>query len=523
MPSVSAPGGGSSPPAAQGISSTEPPIEPPPPGGAGHPADEGRVRAASTQHAPHRPRDTGYSSVLANRHYRNVLYAQFVSNVGTWIEAFAIQMIVARLTGKLDDIGWLTFAQTAPIAILGLLGGVMADRVNRRTLLVVTQLIAGCVALGVAAVAWYPFQDPRTAVNWLLALGVLNGMVMAFNFPAWQVLTPRLVPREHLSRAIALNGIQFNLARVVGPALAGAWLARYASTPLFVFNALTFFGMALVVLRTPDAPPGRQDGLAVWRQILEAWKFIWGGAGPRAVFLAQVIISLLAAPLVRLLSLYTIDVYGLDKGRAEAAAGTLLAVQGVGAVLGGLALRYIPWWYPKHHFIPVAVTSLGMSIGLFSMTTSLWAGYAAMLVCGFFWIWSFNQSWAAMQLLAPDPMRGRILSLTTVASFGATAVGAAAAGILGESLKRGEVLDPSGATQAVVAALGVPLIVGGIFMLIRRTPEVDGMPRLNRLPFRQRYSIVHAVLATEHRPPAPPPPSLSTEPQAAETTTTRGL
>lgn len=456
-----------------------------------------------------------FGQVLAHRHYRNILFAQFVSNLGTWTEAFLLQLWVAKVTGRMDDQGALAAAQSLPIAVLGLLGGVVADRVNRRTLLFVTQLLAGLVAIAVVVVSIVfagvnSNEDPgaRTLVGWIMALGAVNGAVMAFNFPAWQVLTPRLVPRDHLSRAIALNGIQFNLARMLGPAAAGFLVAQLTLftdkpyTPLLAFNALSFFLMAWVVLSTPDSPAPPNDGQPVWSQIRDARRFILSNRGPLAVFAAQVIISFLAAPLVRLLSLYVLSVYKLDAKRATEAAGMLLALQGLGAVIGGLALRWIPPWYPKHHFIPVAVLGLGATLALFATTTSLWAGYAVMLVCGFFWIWAFNQSWAAMQLLAPDAMRGRVLAITTVASFGATAIGAFLAGAAGEFLKSSGLLSPGAATQAVVAGLGLPLILAGIVMLMFRTPEVDGHPRLpaGRRPSR---NVIRAILAVEHWPRSP--------------------
>ncbi|MBY0307718.1 MAG: MFS transporter, partial [Phycisphaerales bacterium] len=310
-----------------------------------------------------------FSDVWRNRHYRRVISAQFLSNVGTWMEMFAISMFVAQATGRLDDQGGLGLVQQLPIALLGIAGGLMADRVNRRTLLVYTQVLAGVVALGVAIVSTVEFEQARTAVNWLFALGLLNGCVLAFNFPAWQVLTPRLVPREQLGRAIALNGILFNLARVVGPAAAG-WLVaavghiggleRYASAPCFLFNAASFFFVAWVVSRSPDSPPPPHDGRSLARQLKPAWQFIIHKPGPRTVMFTQVLLSFLAAPLVRMLSLFVIDVYGIrEKQAAEAAAGMLLAVQGVGAVIGGLSLRLVPPWYPKHHFMPLSVALLG--------------------------------------------------------------------------------------------------------------------------------------------------------------------
>lgn len=446
-----------------------------------------------------------FRQVWANTHYRRVIKAQFLSNVGTWMEMFAISMFVAKATGRLDDQGALGLVQQLPIAVLGIAGGLAADRFNRRGLLVYTQVLAGLVAVGVMVVSVVQFQSPRTAVNWLLALGVLNGVVLAFNFPAWQVLTPRLVPPEQLGKAIALNGIQFNLARVVGPAAAGYFVALighipgfgpYASAPCFAFNALSFFFVAWVVSTTPDCPAPPPDGQPIRDRLAEAWRFLIRGRGPRAVLLAQVLLSFLAAPLVRMLSLFVIDVYRLDTAKAEAAGGTLLAIQGIGAVVGGIALKWVPHWYPRHHFVPLSVMALGLSMTLFSMTTSLAAGCATMAVCGFFWIWAFNQSWSAMQILAPDHMRGRVLSIVTVLAFTATAIGALLSGVGGEALK--SVFTPKAATQLSVGALSAVLFLAGLVMMMIRTPEVDGLDRNGHRTFDP--DLREAILARRFRP-----------------------
>jgi MFS family permease len=465
------------------------------------------------------PAEVTFGDVLANTHYRNILFAQFFSNVGTWMEMFVIQMFLARLTGSLADQGILTAFQQVPIFALGIAGGLLADRVDRRRMLVVTQVLAGIVALGVAWVLWHDFASPRHAVWALWALGGLHGCVMAFNFPAWQVLTPRLVPRVQLTKAITLNGIQFNTARIVGPAVAGFALALIAGPPLLVFNAITFLVMGAVVLTTPPTPAPAPSDVPVARQLTEAVAVAWRHKGIRAVFFAQVLASMLAAPLVRLLSLFAIDVYKLPSVgphraavsgeavplsftgplTAENAAGLMLAVQGLGAVVGGLSLRYVPSWYPKHHLIPLAIAALGLSICIFSLTTSPWAGFVAMFICGYFWIWTFNQSWAAVQLLAPDAMRGRVLAFVTVAGFGATALGAFGAGWFGELLKARQVLSSAGATQLTVAVLGFPLMVAGIVMMLHRVPEVDNMsPRPDGRP--PSRSLWKAITASEHRP-----------------------
>ncbi|MBL8759512.1 MAG: MFS transporter, partial [Phycisphaerae bacterium] len=338
-------------------------------------------------------------------------------------------------------------------------------------------------------------------VSPLIILAACNGAIAAFNMPAWQVLTPRLVPRDELTRAITVNGVQFNLTRVIGPALAGVAMSSWGTTPLFMVNAVSFLGVVLTAMTTPDAPAPAHDGMRAWRQVHAALRFIFLSKGPLAVFVAMTLMSLLAAPLVRVLSLFVIDVFQPGKEMEEAAGGYLLAVQGLGAVLGGLALKYIPDWYPKHHFIPLSVMACGLSVTAFALTTTLWAGYLAMFVCGFFWIWAFNQSWAAMQHLVSDAMRGRVLALANVFSFGATALGSVALGLIGESLKHKWGWSAGAATQASVAALSIPLMLAGLVMLLRRTPEVDGPMRGQ--PGKGGIDVVEAITARSHRPSAP--------------------
>ena len=462
--------------------------------------------------------------VLRHKHYRNVFCASFVSNTGNWMEMVGIQMIVAKETGSLKMLGYFAAAQLLPILVLGILGGVVADRVNRKKLLVTTQAMLMVLAGLVAVAAYFSSSLPDITllgkhgaasglVSALLVLSVLQGIVIAFNMPGWQVLTPRLVPKSELTRAINLNGIQFNAARVAGPALAGLILWKVGTTPLFIINTVTFMAVLIAISTTPDAPaPERDRTRSTRHEIGEAAAFIFKGRGPLAVFAAMVMMSLLAAPLMRMMPLYVIDVYGIHERDADWATGMLISVLGIGAVLGGLALRYLPSWYPKHHFIPVALFGAGVSITLFSLTTTLAWGYVAMFVVGAFWIWGFNPAWAAMQHLVSDGMRGRVLAIANVAAFGVTAFGNVAAGWLGESVEAWLATGVAGewaqtqakalGRHAAVGVLALMLACAGVVMMIFRVPEVDGLPRIKGVR-RSRLDFVEALLARQHWPVNP--------------------
>jgi hypothetical protein len=226
--------------------------------------------------------------------------------------------------------------------------------------------------------------------------------------------------------------------------------------------------------------------------------------------MAMVLMSLLAAPLIRMMPLYVIDVYGLNGSGAESATGTLISVLGVGAVLGGLGLKFIPAWYPKHHFIPMAVTGAGLSITAFGLTSSLWAGYIVVLFVGLFWIWGFNPAWAAMQGLVSDAMRGRVMAIANVAAFGVTAAGNIAAGYLGEGVQSLLAGGRVGAfsqqqatvigTHAAVAGLSALLFVTGLAMLIWRVPEVDGLKPGDPGYGPARRNLWDGITARAHRP-----------------------
>ena len=447
--------------------------------------------------------------VLRHKHFRNVWLAAMVSNTGNWMELLGVQMLVAHETRSLKMLGYLAAAHLTPILALGLVGGVLADRVNRRTLLVVTQIMLMMIAAMLAAVAYFGAPPigwmlgiESDLVAALLVLSVVQGIVMAFNMPAWQVLTPRLVPRAELTKAITLNGVQFNLARVVGPALGGYIMAAPApwggATPLFAINTVTFLAVVIAVISTPDAPAPPHHGEHPWRQLARAVGFITKNKGPLLVFFAMFLMSLLAAPLVRLLPMYAIDVYGLGMADADRVVGTLLALLGIGAVIGGLLLKFIPAWYPKHHFIPMSLSGAGLTICLFGMTGSPLWGYITMFFCGVFWIWGFNQTWAAMQHLVEDSMRGRVMATANVASFGATAIGTAAAGWLGEAVW-GWSGDKAAGTHAAVGVMAVALLCAGVVGLLWRVPEVDG-PEVAYKPGTNRRSLLEGLTARSHWP-----------------------
>lgn len=423
--------------------------------------------------------------------------ASIVTNIGNWMEMVGVQWSMSEATLAKDwaeshrpgapiMMGYLAAAQMAPILALGLVGGIVADRVDRRNMLVLTQFLMMLIAAALCAAAYLNLTTPMV----LIGLGFLNGVAMAFNMPAWGVLTPRLVPREHLADAIVLNGLQFNLARVAGPAIAGALLLWWGSSVLFLINTLSFLGVIFAVASTPKAPPPPPDGSHPWQLLMQAMRFSFHTRGPRALVLAIVVFSLLGTPLLRMLPIIVSEVY---RERADSF-GILLAI--MGAVTGALTVKRIPQWYPRHHLIPLSVLVGGIATAMTAAAPTLALAAAPMFVCGLFWMLTFNTSFAALQLLVEDRMRGRVMSIANVLSFGAMPVGALICGLIGEAVS-GKKGDGPG-TQIGLVCLGVTLAIAGVVMLTWRTPEVDGL-KPGEPGFERKPGLLRGLTARSHR------------------------
>jgi len=437
-------------------------------------------------------------------HFRLFWFASLGSYLGNWFEFIGTQWIVAKATDSTLWLAYIGAAQLLPTLVLGPLGGVVADRVNRRTLLVVTQALMMLIALGFYAVVIAGVATPTV----LLMLSLAQGLVVAFNNPAWQVLIPRLVPREYLVRAITLQGIGFNAARAVGPALAGVIMGAAGPAWLFLVNAVSFVGVLVAVARTPDAPAPTRDGRRILdlrtftRDMREAGAFIFGNPGPRATLLAIVVFATFATPILRFLPLFVTQVYRME----EATFGLLTGVMGIGAVAGGLLLGRVPPWYPKHHFIPYSILMGGVWILLFSIVDDVRLAGVYMFFVGVFWMWTFNSSMAALQLLTPDDIRGRVMAVCNAISLGLMPAGAFIASGVGHGLAT--LISPGDATiahEGLATQLGLTfvsliLVAAGIVMLVWRTPEVDGLkpgdPGYDRQP-----GFLRGIFAPAHRPP----------------------
>jgi MFS family permease len=426
--------------------------------------------------------------VLRNRSFLLFWLGAYVSNTGNWTENAAQSWAVTSQTAGNPHQGLyveiLQFADFCPVLILALLAGVISDRVNRKTWLIILQSAACVLGVGLAAAAFMGKANPFVVIVFTF----LEGIVWALNGPVFLAMVPSLVPRNDLHRALALNSIQFNMARLCGPMLAAAIIGIAGIAGAFTLNAVTFLPLLVVLLFfIPSIPqPPRTETTSMREDIREGLRFVWKHQGTRRLTIMGLIFMFLSAPLQGLLPVFAQSV--LNGG--PVLFGLMLSAIGLGSILGAFSLAYIPSYYPRHHLIPLSMGVFAIVGLLFSFSTVPALSLLILVASGMCWLLSLNASNTANQLLATDANRGRVLSIMLLAQQGGMPLGHLFAGFLTHYMSPQWVLRLMLGTLLVVMA----------FFLFRREPAIDSMSRrrLGKMPFRD--AVWEAITAASHRP-----------------------
>ena len=363
---------------------------------------------------------------LRSPDYRRFLTGVFVSNVGSWMQSTALGWLVIALTNSPALLGVVSAATTAPVLLLVLYAGVLADRVDRRRLLSGSQVAQGLCAGALALLTMI-----HVIAFWQIAvLALLAGSAQALGMPAFQAIVPALVGREAVGNAIALNSAQFNLSRVVGPMIAGVLIGLVGESTSFWLNALSF-GAVVYVLTTIRIPseaalPSVEQGL--WGRLTDGLVYV------RRERVLLYLLVLAAVPTIFLLPYFTLlPVFARDVLEIGAPGlGLLTASMGTGALLGALAVAVLR---PAGGDGRLMLGGLAvMCLGVVAFALSTWVPFSclALAIIGAAQQWYFNSANTLVQLLSPGRLRGRILSVYILTSFGVTPVGSLAAGALAQ-------------------------------------------------------------------------------------------
>ena len=386
-------------------------------------ADPPRPTTASA--AAPLPRRGGTFASLRHRNFRLWFAGQLVSLFGTWMQATAQSFLIFELTRSPAYLGYVGFASGMPTWLLMLYGGVVADRMPRRTLLVYTQVCMMGLALALAAVTFAGAVAPWHVVALAAALGVAN----AFDAPARQAFVVDLVPREDLTNAIALNATMFNAATTLGPAAAGLVYATLGPAWCFTINGLTFLAViaALLLMRLPASAPAGRAG-RTGEDLREGLRYAVAHRPVRVLILVVGLLSLLGISVGTLIPAWTVKIL---HGNA-ATNGLLHSARGVGAVASALFIASVGSRVPRGRLLGAGMLAVPAALLAFAGARRISLALTTMAVVGAAMILVMNLANAMVQSTVPDDLRGRVMSLYSLVFFGAMPVGALWAGALAE-------------------------------------------------------------------------------------------
>ncbi|HET6965467.1 MAG TPA: MFS transporter [Acidimicrobiales bacterium] len=388
---------------------------------------------------------------LRHRNFALIWVSALLSNVGSWMQTVAVGILVTARTGQPGWTGLVAAAGFLPIGLLSPVGGVMADRMDRRRWLFTTTCGETAFASALAVLAWTGHPSP--AVVTLLVLG--GGAMAAIGFPAYQAMMPDLVPGSELGAAISLSSAQFNLGRVIGPALAGVAIVAGGYELAFALNAASFLAVliALKLVKLP-AQLAAGDTASLRRRLAEGARATLHNRGARFAVALISVVALTASPFIALVPAIALEVFH------SKATGTsvLITAQGVGAVAGALAITPLVTRFGRRRVLIGDLVAVSAFLVLYGLAPTLWVGAVALLLVGASYIGVLAGCNTIVQLHAPAELRGRMLGIYMMALGILYPVGAMAQGWLaGWAGLR--VVTAAGAVL-LLALLGVGLAVG---------------------------------------------------------------
>jgi MFS family permease len=366
---------------------------------------------------------------LKHRNYRLWFMGQGVSLIGTWMQTMAQQILVYRLTGSVVALGMINFLPLIPLVPLALWGGSLSDRVSRRSIVLVTQVISLVQAVILAALTW----TGAVQVWHVYALTLLLGAVNAIDMPARQALTVDLVDgKEDLTNAIGLNSAIFNGARALGPALAGVAVATTGEAMAFLLNALSFLAVIISLLfmrNMPKKPMVEVQKAKVGGHMMEGVRYALKQQSVLVLISLVAVSAFLSMPYSTLMPVFASDVlnqsaapvvdflcegqYPLLRCQAPEALtlGILMTAVGIGAVTGALLVASLPNGARRGRMLTIGNLTFPIFLLIFASSRSFALSLIALLGVGVCFVWQNALANTLLQIITPDHMRGRVMSL----------------------------------------------------------------------------------------------------------------
>jgi MFS family permease len=387
---------------------------------------------------------------LRHRNFRLFFAGQLISLIGTWMQTVAQSWLVYRLTGSSALLGMVGFAGQVPVFLISPLGGLIADRHSRQRTVIATQTSAMVLAFIFAALT----LTGNIQVWQIFVLAALLGIVNAFDIPARQAFLVEMVGRDDLINAIALNSSMFNGARIIGPAIAGILVAAIGEDWCFFANGVSYIAViiGLILMTIPPAAARVHEGSAA-SHIIEGFRFVAHTAPIRALLLLLGLVSITGMPYAVLMPIFADKIFHAG----ARGLGILMGFSGLGALMGALTLATRREVKGLGRWVAISCGVFGASLIVFAFSRSFWLAAAGLVPVGFAMMTQMGASNTLIQTMAPDRLRGRVMSIYSMMFMGMAPVGALLAGIIAERV----------GAPFTVAAGGVIAIAGSIAFGLR--------------------------------------------------------
>jgi MFS family permease len=342
--------------------------------------------------------------------------------MGTWMTRLATSWLVYRLTGSAFLLGIVGFAGQIPTFLLAPFAGVLVDRLNRRDVLVVTQFLAMLQSLALAFLT----LTRHINIQQIIWLSAFQGTINAFDMPGRQSFLVQMVEdRQDLGNAIAINSSMVNMARLVGPSVAGAIIAISNEGYCFLIDGISYLAVigSLLAMRV-DAAMVKRTTDTMLDQLKEGWSYVSGFVPIRVILLLFAVVSLMGWPFTVLMPIFAANIL---KGGPHTL-GFLMGALGIGALVSAVSLAMRKSVVGLGRMIPISTAALGVGLILFGMSRLLWVSLLLMLVCGFGMMQQMAASNTIIQTIVEENKRGRVMSFYTVAFVGMAPFGSLLAG-----------------------------------------------------------------------------------------------
>jgi MFS family permease len=406
---------------------------------------------------------------LRHRNFRLYFGGQTVSLIGTWMTRIATSWLVYRLTGSALLLGTVSFAGQIPTFIFAPFAGVWVDRLDRRQVLVWTQALSMIQSLALAALT----LSGHITIPWILILAISQGIINAFDMPGRQAFTVQMVEdRADLSNAIAINSSMVNVARLVGPSLAGMLIAATSEGWCFLVDGVSYIAViaSLLAMRIHQQQL-RRETASMWFELHEGWKYVSAFVPIRIILSLFALVSLVGMPLVVLMPIEAAKVL---HGGAHTL-GFLMGAMGLGALISALSLAARKTVRGLIRIIPIAALLFGFGLIGFGLSRSLWLSLLMVMISGAGLMQVMAASNTIIQTLTSEDMRGRVMSYYTMAFMGMAPFGSLMAG-----------------TMAHAFGVSWTMIINGALILLGAAWFITQLPALRRTvkPIYQQMGII---------------------------------